>query len=79
MGVGTSWCEKRTEIGELRSEISRWQFAMSPEIGVVINATSSIGINVGARYMYATQAANGRIPEIQQFTFSVGLVIFGVE
>lgn len=79
MGVGTSWCEKRTEIGELRSEISRWQFAMSPEIGVVINATSSIGINVGARYMYATQAANGRIPEIQQFTFSIGLVVFGVE
>lgn len=79
MGVGTSWCEKRTEVGQLRSDISRWQFAMSPEVGVTINASSALGVNVGAKYMYATQAADGRIPEISQFTFSIGLVIFGVE
>ena len=52
---------------------------MSPEVGVTINASSALGVNVGAKYMYATQAADGRIPEISQFTFSVGLVIFGVE
>lgn len=77
LGVGTSWTEKRLEIGQYASNISRWQFAMAPEIGMYVPLTDQLALNVGAKYNYATKAANGRIPEIQSFTFSVGLILMG--
>ena len=74
-GLGTSWCEKRLEVGQFSSTISRWQFAMAPEIGMYMLLSDQIGLNVGARYYYATKAANGRVPEVQQFSFNVGIIL----
>lgn len=79
LGLGTSWTEKRLEVGQFSSTISRWQFAMAPEIGILIPVSDQFGFNVGARYNYATKAANGRVPEISSLTFNIGLLLMGVK
>lgn len=78
LGLGTSWTEKRLEVGQFSSTISRWQFAMAPEAGMYIPVSDQIAFNVGARYYYATKAAHGRVPEIQQFSFNFGIILMGV-
>lgn len=79
LGVGTSWTEKRLEVGQFSSTISRWQFAMAPEIGMYIPVTSQFAFNLGAKYNYATKAAHGEVPEISAFTFNIGLVLMGMK
>lgn len=75
LGIGTSWTEKRLEVGQFSSTISRWQFAVSPEIGLYIPVSDQFGFNLGARYNYATKAAHGRVPEIQSVTFNIGIAL----
>ena len=77
LGLGTSWCEKRLEVGQYSSTISRWQFAMAPEVGMYVPVSDQIAFNVGARYYYSTRAANGRVPEVQQFSFNFGIILMG--
>ena len=36
LGIGTSWTERRLEVGQFASTISRWQFALAPEVGMYI-------------------------------------------
>lgn len=78
LGLGTSWTEKRLEVGQYSSTISRWQFAMAPELGMYIPVTDQFAFNVGARYYYATKAAHGRVPEIQQFSFNFGIILMSM-
>ena len=77
LGVGTRWTEKRTEIGQFSSTISRWQFAMSPEIGMYVPLSDQFALNFGAKYNYGTKAAHGQVPEFQSLTFNVGLILNG--
>lgn len=79
LGIGTSWTEKRLEVGQFSSTISRWQFAMAPEIGMYVPVSDQFGFNFGAKYNYASKAANGRVPEIQSLTFNIGLILMGVK
>ncbi len=74
VGIGSSWTEKHLEVGQFSSTISRWQFAVAPELGMYIPVNDQFGFNAGVRYNYATKAANGRIPEIQSFTFNIGVI-----
>ena len=78
LGLGTSWTEIRLEVGQFSSTISRWQFAMAPEVGMYIPVNDQFAFNVGARYYYATKAAHGRVPEIQQFSFNFGIILMGM-
>ena len=78
LGLGTSWTVKRLEVGQFSSTISRWQFAMAPEVGMYIPVNDQFAFNVGARYYYATKAAHGRVPEIQQFSFNFGIILMGM-
>ena len=78
LGIGTSWTERRLEVGQFASTISRWQFALAPEVGMYIPINDQFAFNVGARYTYGTKAANGRVPEIQSFTFNLGIILMGL-
>lgn len=78
LGLGTSWTEKRLEVGQFSSTISRWQFAMAPEVGMYIPVSDQFAFNIGARYNYATKAANGRVPEISSLTFNIGIILMGM-
>lgn len=79
LGIGTSWTEKRLEVGQFSSTISRWQFAMAPEIGMYIPVTDQFAFNIGAKYNYSTKAAHGKVPEISTFSFNIGLILMGVQ
>ncbi len=78
LGIGTSWTEKRLEVGQFSSTISRWQFAFAPEIGMYIPFNDQFAFNLGARYNYGTKAAHGRVPEIQTFSFNLGIILMGM-
>lgn len=78
LGIGTSWTEKRLEVGQFSSTISRWQFAVAPEIGMYVPLSNQLALNFGAKYNYATEAAHGKVPEIQSFTINVGLILMGM-
>ncbi len=75
LGAGARWTEKRLEIGQFTSTLSRWQFTFAPEIGMVVPFNDQVALNVGARYSYGTKASHGRIPEFQSLTFSIGLIL----
>ena len=75
LGAGARWTEKRLELGQYTSPLSRWQFTFAPEIGMMVPFNDQVALNVGARYNYATRASHGRIPEFQSFTFSIGLIL----
>ncbi|MDY3033736.1 MAG: OmpW family outer membrane protein [Odoribacter sp.] len=77
VGVGTQWTEKKLEVGQYTSTVSRWQFALAPEIGTYISICSQFGFNAGVRYNYATKAAHGRVPEISSLTFNIGILLTG--
>lgn len=79
LGLGTRWTEKRIEIGQYSSTISRWQFSFAPEIGMLVPLSDQVALNFGARYSYGTKASHGRIPEFQSFAFSIGLVLTSVQ
>lgn len=75
LGLGTRWTEKRLEVGQYTSTISRWQFSFAPEVGMLVPVNDQLALNFGAKYSYGTKAAHGRVPEFQSFTFSIGLVL----
>ena len=79
LGIGTSWTERRLEVGQFASTISRWQFALAPEVGMYIPINDQFAFNVGARYNYGTKAAHGRVPEIQTFSFNFGVILMGMD
>lgn len=79
VGIGTSWTEKRLEVGQFSSTISRWQFAVAPELGMYIPVNDQFAFNVGARYNYATKASHGRVPEISTLSFNFGIILMGMK
>lgn len=79
LGLGTSWTEKRLEVGQFASTVSRWQFAMSPELGMYVPLSSQFALNFGAKYNYATKASHGRVPEMQSLTFNIGILLTGMQ
>lgn len=78
IGIGTSWTERRLELGQYASTISRWQFALAPEVGMYIPVNDQFAFNVGVRYDFATKAAHGRVPQVQAFSFNFGIILSGV-
>lgn len=79
LGIGTNWTEKRLEVGQFASTVSRWQFALAPEVGMYVPINDQFAFNFGARYNYATKAAHGRVPEIQSLTFNIGIILMGMD
>lgn len=75
LGLGTSWTELKTDVGQFSATTARWQFAFAPEIGTLIPLNDQFAFNVGAKYNYGTKS--GRIDAMQSFTISVGIVFMG--
>lgn len=79
LGIGTRWTEKRLEVGQYASTLSRWQFSFAPEVGMYVPLTDQFALNFDVRYSYGTRASHGRIPEFQSLAFSVGLILMGAQ
>lgn len=73
VGIGTNWAETRLEIGDLLAKEKGWQFAVAPEIGMIIPFSEHVGMNVAAQYHYG--AKTGDLPALQNFGVKVGLAL----
>lgn len=71
VGIGTNWAESRLETGDFVAKEKGWQFAVAPEIGMIIPFCDWVGMNIGAQYQYSAKA-NG-LPDLQDFGVKVGL------
>ncbi len=71
LGIGTNWAETRLEIGDLVAEEKGWQFAVAPEIGLIIPFSDHVGMHVGAQYQYSVKASG--LPTLQDLGVKVGL------
>ena len=75
LGLGTSWTELKTDLGQFTATNARWQFAFAPEIGTIIPVNDQFAFNIGAKYTYGTKS--GKVEAMQKFTISVGIVLMG--
>lgn len=71
VGVGTNWAETRLEIGDFVAKEKGWQFAVAPEIGMIIPFCDRVGMHIGAQYQYSAKASG--LPALQDFGIKVGL------
>ena len=58
LGLGTIAHNRRIDVGIFSSEDTYWQFALRPEIGVLIAPSDSFGFKIGAKY-YQSFASGG--------------------
>ena len=70
LGVGTVWQETRREIGTFAFVGSYWQFALIPELGVLIPAGNT---NVTARVRYVAGFKTSSAPPLSYLSFGLGL------
>lgn len=71
LGVGTIYYNRDLDMGMYRWKRDAWQFALRPQIGVII-ATSSMDFIVGAKYYNGFKAKN--LEGQQYFTINLGVV-----
>ncbi len=50
LGVGTMAHNRRIDMGIFSSEDTSWQFAVRPELGVLISPSDAFGFKIGAKY-----------------------------
>lgn len=70
LGVGTVWQETRREIGTFAFVGSYWQFALVPELGVLIPAGTT---NITARARYVAGFKTDSAPALSYLSFGLGL------
>jgi hypothetical protein len=58
LGLGTIAHNRRIDMGIFSSENTYWQFALRPEIGILIAPSDSFGFKIGAKY-YQSFASSG--------------------
>ena len=71
-GVGTLYAYRRTDMGMYYTAEEDWQFAIKPEVGVLINATPDTDFTISLKYYtgFATKDMNGQ----SYFALNIGLV-----
>ena len=70
LGVGTVWQETRREIGTFAFTGNYWQFALVPEVGVLIPAGQT---NVTARVRYVAGFKTDDAPSLSYLSIGLGL------
>ncbi len=69
LGIGTAWQEVRREIGTFAFEGDFWQFALTPEVGVVIPVGMSY-LTARVRYVHAFETADA--PNLSYLAIGLG-------
>lgn len=71
VGIGTLYANRDVDMGMFTMEDDAWQFALRPEVGVLIN-TYNVNLIVAAKYMMGFKTDN--FDATYYFTINVGLV-----
>jgi len=70
-GLGTIYSERATDMGTWRLEQNPWQFAIKPEIGVLIDMSATTSFKLSAKYLTGFKA--GDLETQGYFTIAAGL------
>ena len=70
LGIGTAWQEVRREIGTFAFTDNYWQFALVPELGVILPVGPS-SITARVRYVQAFETQDA--PALSYLSFGLGL------
>lgn len=70
-GIGTSYNEKRTEVGIFEEQNDKWLFHMSPEIGMLYDMNYKSYLSVKLKYNYGVKA--GDFPSMSHLSLGIGL------
>lgn len=71
VGIGTLYANRDVDMGMFTMEDDAWQFALRPEVGVLIN-TYNVNLILAAKYMMGFKTDN--FDATNYFTINVGLV-----
>ena len=71
VGLGTMYTERSTDMGTWRLKQNPWHFALKPEIGVMIELSSTTAFKISGRYYNGFKA--GDLETQGYFTLSLGL------
>ena len=69
LGIGTTWQETRREIGTFAFTGTYWQFALSPEVGVLFPVGNSF-MTAKLRYMHAFKTSDA--PDLSYLAIGLG-------
>jgi opacity protein-like surface antigen len=72
LGLGTMYTLQNTDMGTYSFEKDAWHFAIRPELGILIQPTPGMGINLVSKYYYGLKA--GDLPAQGYVTINVGFV-----
>ncbi|NVJ87695.1 MAG: outer membrane beta-barrel protein [Algoriphagus sp.] len=72
LGMGTIANKRRVDMGIFTSEDTHWQFALRPEVGIILEPSPSVGFKLGAKYYssFGTSNLNGQ----SNLSINVGIV-----
>jgi len=69
LGVGTAWQEKRQEIGTFAFVGNYWQFALTPEAGIIFPVGSSY---LTAKFRYVMAFKTDEAPDLSYLSIGLG-------
>jgi len=72
IGIGTMYSTRRTDMGQYTLTEDAWQFALRPEIGVLIKSNPEFGFSVTGKYYYGFKG--GDLPAQGYFALALGFV-----
>lgn len=72
LGVGTMYSLRNTDMGQYTFEQDAWNFALRPEIGVLIETSPNMSLSVTGKYYYGFEA--GDLPSQSYFALNLGFV-----
>jgi len=72
LGIGTMYSLRNTDMGQYTLEEDAWNFALRPEVGVLIEANPGLSFTVTGKYYYGFEA--GDLPAQSYFALNVGFV-----
>lgn len=71
LGIGTTWTEIKSAIGQYTSYASELQFAFAPELGIMIPISNRFAFNISAKYVYGVKTEN--LYTMQNIAICVGV------
>jgi len=72
LGIGTMYSLRNTDMGQYTLEQDAWNFALRPEVGVMVDASPGMSLAVTGKYYYGFEA--GDLDAQSYFALTFGFV-----
>ncbi len=76
LGVGTIYTKRNTDMSQYTLKQEAWNFAMQPEIGVLIEMNDNTSFSISGKYSHGFQAGNELDNSQSFFSLNVGFSFY---